>query len=203
MSTKQAWVKRACVLDGSSDSSVFDVDIASIGVYVIVEEEMRGWELWRQEADAENVVVEVLGVFHVNPFLHAASIDLVTTGTWYSAHKVACLVMITLPGEALSLGRKTRGPSSDLVAQWCCISLRAAQWWYGFLPRPARSRAVSFLSSSGSNSSNSTQASLQTACSVLFVGRCRPPHAMPCNASIARAVAYRQGKERGIWRLSR
>jgi hypothetical protein len=128
VSTKQAWVKRACVLDGSSDSSVFDVDIASIGVYVIVEEEMRGWELWRQEADAENVVVEVLGVFHVNPFLHAAGIDLVTTGTCYSAHKVACLVMITLPGEALSLGRKTRGPSSDLVAQWCCISPRAARW---------------------------------------------------------------------------
>lgn len=71
MSTKQAWVKRACVLDGSSDSSVFDIDIASIGVYVIVEREMRGWDSMMQEADAENVVVEVLGVFHVNPFLHA------------------------------------------------------------------------------------------------------------------------------------
>jgi hypothetical protein len=130
-------------------------------------------------------------VFHVNPFLHAAGIDLVTTGTWYSAHKVACLVMITLPGEALSLGRKTRGPSSDLVAQWCCISLRAAQWWYGFLPRPARSRAVSFLSGSGSNS-NSTPFSL-------WVGR--PPHAMQCQ-HCARCRISTRGGEGAIWHLS-
>jgi hypothetical protein len=81
---------------------------------VIVEEEMRGWDSMMQEADAENVVVEVLGVFHVNPFLHAAR---PRSRHRYSAHKVACLVMITLPGEALSLHRKTRGPLSDLVAQ--------------------------------------------------------------------------------------
>jgi hypothetical protein len=111
-----------------------------------------------------------------------------------------------MPRDDYSSGRgavtrqESRGPSFDLVAQVVLhLYPRAGRRWYGFLPRPARSRAVSFLSSSGSNShSNSTQASLQycllrSLCGSVSATSC---HAMQCQ-HCARAVAYRQGTEMG------
>ena len=144
----------------------------------------------------ENVVVEVPGMFHVLPFLHAAGPRSRHRHRLTAAHRANMPRDDYSPGRGAVTRQETRGPSSDLVAQVVSHLYDPGRvgWWYGFLPRPARSRAVSFLSSSGSNS-NSTQASLQTACLLRslcgWIGR--PPHAMPCNASIARAVAYRQG----------
>ena len=59
----------------------------------------------------ENVVVEVPGMFHVLPFLHAAGPRSRHRHRLTAAHRArggvpTCLVMITLREEALSLGRK-------------------------------------------------------------------------------------------------
>jgi len=142
------------------------------------------------QPDAENVVVEVLGVFHVNPFLHAV---------WPRFRHRHSSTHSGVPRDDYSHGRGavTRQENKrPIVRPRRTMMLHLSQGGSALVRSSCHvpHDLVLFLFSAAAAVTDSTPFSL-------WVGR--PPHAMPCNASIARAVAYRQGTGRGaIWHLS-
>ena len=87
----------------------------------------------------ENVVVEVPGMFHVLPFLHAAGPRSRHRHRLTAAHRANMPRDDYSPGRGAVTRQETRGPSSDLVAQVVSHLYDPGRvgWWYGFLPRPA------------------------------------------------------------------
>jgi hypothetical protein len=181
-------------------------------VYVIVGRGLRGWDSSGGLVGCKRTwLLSVPGMFHVHPFLHAPRPRSRHRHRLTTAHRArggvpTCLVMITLPGEALSLGRNQEAHRSTSSHRWCCISI-PGRVGGGTVSCHVPHDLVLFLFSAAAAvtvTATAPRRHCSTACSVLFVGRCRPPHAMPCNASIARALSHiDKGRRWGIWHLSR
>ena len=132
-------------------------------------------------------------VFFCTRFFTQPGLDLVT-GT---AHRteVACLVMINSLGRGAVTRHETRGPSSTSSHSSVASSSPSGQWWYGFLPRLARSRAVPFSATAAAAPTPAARRRY----SVLFgvVGCFMQCDAMPALCALSHTCI-----DKGIWHLS-
>jgi hypothetical protein len=191
-----------------SDSSVLIYWDCEYRVYVMVGRGLRGWESsrgfgWMQR----NVVVEVSRHVPCQPVFFTQS-----GPRSRHRHSIGSQQLTEQRGGVPNVPRDDYSPGRGAVtrqgikeAHRSTSSHRVVLHLYPqggrvgggtvFLPRPARSRPVSFLSGSVSNS---TQPSLQN---CLLRSLCGPVLATSCHAMqcqhCARAVAYRQGTEMG------